>query len=384
MHLNEVRSVCPHFGIMEQQSGANGWTTRMEGPAPRPGQLTLWAMQSVAHGADYISFFRWRTCTIGTEIYWHGILDYDNRDNRKLEEVKDFYRKFKKLNKVCQGEYTASFALLKDYDNAWDTEVDVWHERVASVSENEIFAASELTHTPYDVIYLQKDSELADLAGYPVIFYPHPVLINEEREALLEAYVKQGGTLTIGCRSGYKDMNGQCVMLPQPGILQKLTGTDVRDFTFTSPAEDPVFAQWGDEKLETPLFNDILTALQGTSVLAVYHNSYYAGTAALTEKKVGNGQVLHLGSTFSRQNVRRLLEYTGVCEPFSHIINAPEEVELVMRTKGEKRFLFTLNYSSYPVVIELKEPMKDLYTDTCAEGKVTLHAYGTAVFEIEG
>ena len=75
-NLTEVRSICPHFGIMEQQSGAGGWTTRMEGPAPRPGQLTLWAMQSVAHGADYISFFRWRTCTFSTEMYWHGILDY--------------------------------------------------------------------------------------------------------------------------------------------------------------------------------------------------------------------------------------------------------------------------------------------------------------------
>ena len=93
-NLTEVRSICPHFGIMEQQSGAGGWTTRMEGPAPRPGQLTLWAMQSVAHGADYISFFRWRTCTFSTEMYWHGILDYDNRDNRKLAEVKDFYKKY--------------------------------------------------------------------------------------------------------------------------------------------------------------------------------------------------------------------------------------------------------------------------------------------------
>ena len=74
-NLTEVRSICPHFGIMEQQSGAGGWTTRMEGPAPRPGQLTLWAMQSVAHGADYISFFRWRTCTFSTEMYWHGIFD---------------------------------------------------------------------------------------------------------------------------------------------------------------------------------------------------------------------------------------------------------------------------------------------------------------------
>ncbi|MDQ9742792.1 hypothetical protein RF397_09115, partial [Acinetobacter baumannii] len=29
-NLAEVRSICPHFGIMEQQSGGNGWTTRME------------------------------------------------------------------------------------------------------------------------------------------------------------------------------------------------------------------------------------------------------------------------------------------------------------------------------------------------------------------
>ncbi len=28
----------------------------------------LWAMQSIAHGADYVSFFRWRTATVGTEL----------------------------------------------------------------------------------------------------------------------------------------------------------------------------------------------------------------------------------------------------------------------------------------------------------------------------
>ena len=66
---------------MDYKNGRSGTKT---------GQLTLWAMQSVAHGADYISFFRWRTCTFSTEMYWHGILDYDNRDNRKLAEVKDF------------------------------------------------------------------------------------------------------------------------------------------------------------------------------------------------------------------------------------------------------------------------------------------------------
>ena len=149
-NLTEVRSICSHFGIMEQQSGANGWTTRMEGPAPRPGQLTLWAMQSVAHGADYISFFRWRTCTFSTEMYWHGILDYDNRDNRKLAEVKDFYKKLKCLDEVCGADYTAAFGVLKDYDNMWDTNVDAWHKRVEAQSSEEIFIASEIYHTPYN------------------------------------------------------------------------------------------------------------------------------------------------------------------------------------------------------------------------------------------
>ena len=83
-HLMETRSVSGRFGIMEQQSGANGWNSRMEAPTPRPGQLTLWTMQSVAHGADFVSYFRWRTCWIGTEIYWHGILDYSSRENRRL------------------------------------------------------------------------------------------------------------------------------------------------------------------------------------------------------------------------------------------------------------------------------------------------------------
>lgn len=381
-NLIEVHSVCPHFGIMEQQVGAGSWTTRMEGPAPRPGQLTLWAMQSVAHGADFISFFRWRTATIGTEIYWHGILDYDNRDNRKLAEVKDFYKKLKTLDPVCGSDYAASFALVKDYDNVWDSEVDEWHRRVISKSEKEIFIASELTHTPYDVVYLEEDTGLSKLLAYPVLFYPHPVIMNEQRQQLLKAYVENGGTLIIGCRAGYKDMNGRCVMMPQPGLLAELTGSDVRDFTFVSPAEDETWADWNGSRLETPVFNDILTPLDGAKVLASYQSSYYAGQAAMLEKKSGKGRTIHLGSTFSRDNVRKLLEYTGIIEPFAGYIDAPEEVELVLRRKGESSYLFVLNFQYEPVNYTLKCPAKLMYTGEEVQGSCTLPAFGTAVYEL--
>jgi len=381
-NLIEVRSVCPHFGIMEQQAGANGWVTKMEGPAPRPGQLTLWAMQSVAQGADFISFFRWRTCTFGTEMYWHGILDYDNRDNRKLAEVKDFYRKLKSIDAVCGAENVTAFALLKDYDNVWDAEADAWHRRVAEKSEKEIFIASELCHTPYDVVYLQDDSELSDLSKYPVLIYPHPAIMNEKRAGLLKRYVENGGTLAIGCRSGYKDENGRCVMMPQPGLLAEITGSDVKEFTFASPAEEPVWALCGEERIEMPLFNDILELQDGSEAIAVYGNGYFAGKAAITEKRLGQGRAVHLGSAFSRKNTAWLFEYLGIREPFAGLIEAPEGLEVVLREKDRKKYLFVLNFQAQAASYLLKTDMKLLYTGETARGKQSLPAYGTAVYEV--
>lgn len=379
---NEVRSICPHYGIMEQQSGAGGWTARMEGPAPRPGQLTLWAMQSVAHGADFISFFRWRTCTFGTELYWHGILDYDNRENRKLREVKDFYTKFRTLTPLCNADYVSSFGLLKDYDNIWDMEADIWHDRIASHSDNEIFAGAELSNLPYDVLYLQKDSTLSDLSRYPVLLYPHPLIMSAERAALLTAYVEQGGTLILGCRSGLKNRNGICEMLPQPGLLQALTGTDIRDFTYASPAEEEIYADWNGVRLPMPVFHDILTPLPGTDVLARYAGGYYAGEAALTEHRMGKGRVLHLGSAFSRDSLPGLLKYAGVVSPFADLIEADgNDVELTLRRKDGRSFLFVLNFRPVEVSFVLKKKMRFLYEGIEVSGPQTLPAFGTAVYD---
>ena len=381
-NLTEVRSICPHFGIMEQQSGANGWTTRMEGPAPRPGQLTLWAMQSVAHGADYISFFRWRTCTFSTEMYWHGILDYDNRDNRKLAEVKDFYKKLKCLDEVCGADYTAAFGVLKDYDNMWDTNVDAWHKRVEAQSSEEIFIASEIYHTPYNTLYLSEDTDIRELQKYPVLIYAHPVIMTGKRAAILKEYVSNGGILIIGCRSGYKQENGKCVMLPQPGLLQEITGSDVRDFTFTSPAEKPVTASWNGQMIDMPLFNDIMEPVEGGETLAFYDNSYYAEKPAIIRKNTGKGYAIHFGSTFSKENMKVLLEYTGILEPFQAMLEAPQEVEVIQRVKGNKKYFFVLNYMDSEQKIALKKQMRSLYDNVIVNGEIYLKPYETIVYEV--
>jgi len=373
-NLIESRAVCPHFGIMEQQSGAGGWANRMEMPAPRPGQLKLWAMQSVSQGADFVSFFRWRTAPFGTEIYWHGILDYDNRDNRKLREVRDFGETLRKIAPVCGAENVAAFALVKDCDNEFDCRADRWHSRIASYSEKEIFAAAELSHTPYDVLYLNDETSLDALRKYPVLFYPHPMLMNEKRAALLKAYVEQGGALVLGCRAGIKDLHGRFPMLVQPGLLRELTGTEVTDFSFVSPAEeaDPDY----------PVFHDVLSALEGTEVVERFRTSYYAGEPVLTEKRLGAGRCLHLGSAFSRDTVRRIFRRLGIEEPFARWISAPEELQLVLREKDGRRFLFALNYTRETQTLTLRVPARELCSGADCSGVQALSAFGVAVYQL--
>ncbi len=381
-NLTEVRSVCPHFGIMEQQSGANGWNTRMEAPAPKPGQLTLWSLQSIAHGADYISYFRWRTCTMGTEIYWHGILDYDNCDNRKLAEVKQVNDWIEKLAAVTGAVYEAKIGVMKDYSNVFDARLDHWHQRLDRSSYMEIFIASQLNHTPMDYIYLQEDSETEDLLKYPVLFYPHPLILTEKKMALLQAYVKQGGTLIFGCRTGQKDETGKCPMTRMPGLAAELVGAQVEDFTFVGPNDDDMYIDFLGTRIEAPVFNDILTLTdEKTKLLGTYSGNYYDGKAAFVERPFGKGRTLYFGATFSRDNVKAILSYTEMLAPYKDILELSEECELCVRKKDGRTFYFVLNYAHKDTEITVKKPMKELKSGVVAEGKTLFKAYEVKVFE---
>lgn len=393
-NLTEVRAISPIFGIMEQQSGANGWTNRMEAPTPRPGQMTLWTMQSIAHGADFVSYFRWRTCTIGTEIYWHGILDYSGRENLRLREVKDIAGKLEKLQEVAGSRFRARVGILKDYDNIWDAQQDVWHARVDRKSQSALFTALQLQHVPVDFVYLPCEESSVKAAGalpavdmpeenlsperlsagplsvenllqYEVLFYPHAVMLTKERMMLLENYVAAGGKLVMGCRTGYKDLQGRCVMDCLPGQAAKLTGTDIPEYSFVAPDDGKVMIDWDGEKAEAAVFNDLLAPVGAQAeVLAVYDGSYYQGTPALICNSFGKGKAYYFGGAFGLDTALLFLKKLGLAEPYGELLELPEGVELAVREKDGREYLFVLNYQREAVAITLKKPLRELLGET--------------------
>lgn len=380
-NLTEVRAVSPNFGIMEQQSGANGWNNRMAAPTPKPGQMTLWTMQSAAHGADYVSYFRWRTCTMGTEIYWHGILDYSGRENRRLREVREIHRKFQAISEAAGSRYEARTAVLKDYDNIWDAQLDIWHGDVDRLSQQSLFLAAQKSHTPMDYVYLREDTTAENLKKYQVIFYPHPVIVNPQRAAILEEYVEAGGCLVLGCRSGYKDMTGKCVMDRLPGLLAKMSGTDIPEYTRVNPDDEPVYIDWDGIRLEAAVFNDQLEPLTADAqVLGRYENCYYAGTPGLICNVLGAGKVYYFGAAFTEETARVFLEKLGAASPYADVLELPRECELAVREKDGRKYYFVLNYKKTPVKIQVKEALVDLYTGETVSGQVELEAFGTKVY----
>ena len=380
-NLTWTRSVSPVFGIMEQQAGANGWTTRMETPAPKPGQMKLWTMQSIAHGADMVSYFRWRTSPIGCEIYWHGLNDYANTDNRRLKELKSIGKLLPKLEPVCGTTYKAKVAVLKDYANEWDAQTDKWHGRINYYSDNSWFAETQLTHTPCDFFYLQPDTTTEELAGYDILVYPHPAILQSGTSDLLKEYVEHGGTLVFGARAGYKDEFGRCPMRPMPGLISEWCGVTVTDYTLTGPGDQPVMIELAEKTMEAPVFNEVIKPTdESTEVLGRFKGSYYDNQPALCRKNMETGSVYYLGACFSAELVKYILDITGTASPYKKILELPEDVELAVRTDGEREFLFLLNYKPYQVEIELKHKLTDFESKEVCFGLTQMKPYEAKIY----
>lgn len=386
LSLSTVRSISSNFCIMEQQSGPGGWVNRMDMPSPKPGQMRLWTYQSVAHGADMILYFRWRTATMGNEIYWHGINDYHNQPNRRVREAAKIGQELASSGKEIIGTRTkATVAILRDYDNEWDGEYDVWHGPFMWQSNKEWFKALTHQHIPNDVFYLRDSTTLSELLRYEVLIYPHPAIMSDETARLLDTYVQQGGKLVLGCRTGYKDKRGHCYIRPFPGAARELCGITVEEFTMIKGTRETTFINWGQDPkdiTEADSFNEILHIEdESAEVIATYVSDYYAGKPAITRNVRGKGEVWYYGAVFNEEAALKLSNLLKLSSPAADWLELPREVELQIREGKSTTLTFLLNYSEEPAMIKLKDQKTDLLTGDTISGTFTMDGFGVLVLK---
>ena len=163
----------------------------------------------------------------------------------------------------------------------------------------------------------------------------------------------------------------------------ELCGVDLEEYTFTDTTDQESHIIWDGEKVDAPVFNDVLAPLcDDVEVLGTFGKHFYQGKPGLTVKKLGKGRVYYFGGAFSEQTAEVFLRKLNVKSPFERIIDAPEEVELSIREKDGKQYVFALNYTREEQKITLKQETDDLFSGEKASREQVLEPFGVRVYLI--
>jgi beta-galactosidase len=375
--LVQARSLSFPYAILEQQSGPGGQMGYLQ-RTPRAGEIRLWAWQSVAHGAKLLSFFLWRTCPFGAEQHWHGLIDQDNKSGRRLAEAKEFGREARGLpGEFFDAPPAKIAAVLRDFDNEINERRISTYTKTGAGEPVRWIGALSTAHVPVD--YVWPDSSFA---GYRLLILPHQKMVSQSLVEKLEKYVRAGGTLVLGAQSGLKDLNCHIVKKTPPGLLSKLAGVEIEDWT-TLPANETRAARLltgQDIAMEVfverihPTAADILARWSGG-------DSLLGDSAAITVNRLGKGAVYYFGGYCSAAAIEGLVEYLRGELMISPSVSAPAEVEAVIRSGRRKTYIVLLNHSQRVQRVAGLVGMELLSGKKC-DGEIVLEPFGVGIVAI--
>ena len=206
------------FWVMEQQPGPVNWAPW--NPVPKPGMVRLWTWEALAHGAEVVSYFRWRQASFAQEQFHAGLnlpgLQELSPGGREAEQVG---RELATVGVVGAVE-KAPVAIVYDYEASWLTRIQ---------PQGLDFCYHELVFRWYEAVRrLGLDVDFvppgAPLDGYALVLVPSLPVVSEAAARALEMAT---GTLVLGPRTGSKTRNVSIPVNLAPGPLAKLAGVRV-------------------------------------------------------------------------------------------------------------------------------------------------------------
>lgn len=199
------------WGVMEQQPGPVNWARN--NPAPLPGMVRLWTLEALAHGAEMVSYFRWRQAPFGQEQMHAGLLRPDRVDDVAADEVRQASAEIEMLGPLSLEP--ARVAILFDYPSCWSIEIQPQgRQQNALRSTFEFYSA--LRSLGMDVDILSPD---APIDGYALIALPCMPMLPPGLVDRLRGFA---GRIVIGPRTGSKTPGFSIPAELPPGELQSL------------------------------------------------------------------------------------------------------------------------------------------------------------------
>ena len=184
--------------VMEQQPGSVNWSAW--NPKPLPGMVQLWSLEAAAHGAEVVSYFRWRQMPQAQEQMHSGLLRPDSSLARGGQEVQELAQQLRELG-PWPGNERAEIALIFDYQSHWAWQIQ---------PQGQDFSYFALVYTLYQALRSWGQSvdviapNAPDLSSYKLVLAPG---IFSWPSDLSRLWQNQAQLVLLGPRSGWHDDN---------------------------------------------------------------------------------------------------------------------------------------------------------------------------------
>ena len=195
--------------VMEQQPGPVNWAPW--NALPLPGMVRAWTWEAFAHGAELVSYFRWRQAPFAQEQMHAGLHTPDNVLAVGGEEAAVVARELASV--PVEVTRRASVALIVDYTSNWITDI------LPNSPDFDIHALQLAWYGALRKLGLDVDilPASADLKGRALVVVP---TLSQPSEAFVLALLQSGAQILLGPRCGAKTAE---VHIPQglpPGPLR--------------------------------------------------------------------------------------------------------------------------------------------------------------------
>jgi beta-galactosidase len=199
--------------VMEQQPGPVNWAPW--NPAPADGMVRLWTIEAHAHGAEVVSYFRWRQAPFAQEQMHAGLnLPSSHELSRGGHEAMAAANDLMRLGDL-PASAPADVAIVYDYEAHWVAAIQPhgadfrypelafrWYEAVRGLGLNVDFAPPG-----------------ASLDKYRLVLAPSLPIVSAPAK---EAFAAATGIVIFGPRSGSKTRQFSVPEELPPGPLQRL------------------------------------------------------------------------------------------------------------------------------------------------------------------
>ncbi len=363
-----------NFWVIETQPGFVNWSDLNN--ALDKGEVRAMAWHDIGHGADEVGYWQWRSALNGQEEIHGTLIGPDGKPVPLLDEVAQTAKEFAQSESAFRGTRVVSeVALLNDYDSRWAID---FQKHTAKYNQEALlksyYHALRKHAQSIDIV-----SPYAPLDSYKLVVAPDLFLIPKDLADHLSAYVKNGGHLVLGPRSGQKDEFNALLPIRQPGYLAEILGGQVEQY-YALENDIPATGKLGSGEA-TVWAEQLKTTAPDAEVLLRYgkSNGWLDDQPAVITRRYGRGEITYVGTALSEPLIASLADWllkaSAVQPAFGPV---PDGIEVTRRVRKDSVVFVLINFKNARQSVTLPRPMQSLLEKKQVT-TVELPQYGVAV-----